>query len=159
MPQLVKRGKYVFGWTSVNNNCSIRIPDEAYEEYKYTENDILILISGSRSSGGFSINRLTSVLNSKFGNNILQTLGYDDVTETFVTEHLETVRLANRLLCYTKMLKDRYFKLSETVIEKLDININDKLLGIRGSGVGVSFLSKGLIFNEALKHSSILQFD
>jgi len=31
MPQLVKGGKYVFGWSTINNELNVRMPDEAYD--------------------------------------------------------------------------------------------------------------------------------
>ena len=44
MPQLVKGGKYIFGWSKVGKEGKIKIPPEAYEEYnlkkdKYVESD------------------------------------------------------------------------------------------------------------------------
>ncbi len=39
MPQLVKGGKYIFGWTSINKDLRIRIPNEIYDEYKLIKTD------------------------------------------------------------------------------------------------------------------------
>ncbi len=33
MPQLVKGGKYVYGWSKVSTKGKIAIPDKAKEEY------------------------------------------------------------------------------------------------------------------------------
>jgi hypothetical protein len=35
MPQLVKGGKYVFGWSIVRENNMVKIPAEAFREYGY----------------------------------------------------------------------------------------------------------------------------
>lgn len=35
MPQLVKGGKYIFGWAVVQNDGRIKIPDEAFTEYDF----------------------------------------------------------------------------------------------------------------------------
>ena len=53
MPQLVKGGKYIFGWAKIGNNGEIRIPPEAYHEYDLKKDKNSILFSGSKTSGGF----------------------------------------------------------------------------------------------------------
>jgi hypothetical protein len=67
MPQLVKGGKYVFGWTALGKDRSIRIPDEAFEEYCFKAGERIMIILGSRSSGGFSIHTQNALKNSKIG--------------------------------------------------------------------------------------------
>jgi len=158
MPQLVKRGKYVFGWTMINDNYKVRIPDEAYEEYGLTRSDKAILISGSKSSGGLSVNSPDSIYYSKFSNQVLTAVGYNRASGKFSIDRLEIVKLGERLISWTILDKEKYFHLSEIFIGKLDIKKGDRLLVIRGSGIGPSFIRKGIIFNEALKHKDILEF-
>ena len=52
MPQIAKGGKYVFGWSVIGENGKIVIPDEAVREYHLEPDDKLLLISGSKTSGG-----------------------------------------------------------------------------------------------------------
>ena len=68
MPQLVKGGKYVFGWSIISKDGQIIIPPEACKEYNYEINDKVIIISGSKTSGGFSIIKLNQVAKSFLSN-------------------------------------------------------------------------------------------
>ena len=55
MPQLVKGGKWVFGWAVVRPDGSIPVPPEAWDEYGYQAGEQAIVIAGSRTSGGCSV--------------------------------------------------------------------------------------------------------
>jgi bifunctional DNA-binding transcriptional regulator/antitoxin component of YhaV-PrlF toxin-antitoxin module len=61
MPQLAKRGKWVFGWVVVGKRRSITIPPEAYREYGFQPGDEVIFLRGSKRSGGFSIRRVEKI--------------------------------------------------------------------------------------------------
>jgi len=55
MPKLVKGGKYVFGWSLVRENGRVGVPPEALDVYGFTPGSRLLLIPGSKKSGGFSL--------------------------------------------------------------------------------------------------------
>jgi hypothetical protein len=57
MPQLVKGGKWVFGWVIAESGGEITIPPEAYREYGFRAGDEVIFLKGSRRSGGFGVGR------------------------------------------------------------------------------------------------------
>ena len=57
MPQLVKGGKWVFGWCVVNDAMQLRIPPVAFEEYEFQDDETVLFIKGSKKSGGFGIAR------------------------------------------------------------------------------------------------------
>lgn len=57
MPQLEKRGKWVFGWVVVRAGKKIGVPPEAYREYGFRVGDEIAFTRSSRSSGGFGIGR------------------------------------------------------------------------------------------------------
>src|SRR4030042_591118 len=57
MPQLERRGKWVFGWGIVRARKKITVPPEAYREYGFRAGDEIAFTRGSRSSGGFCIGR------------------------------------------------------------------------------------------------------
>jgi len=157
MPQLVKGGKYVFGWTTLNNELRIRIPDETFDEYEFIKTDKLIIISGSKSSGGFSIITPDSIVNSKLSNNIVKLIGYKKETDSFIKDKLEIIKFGNRLISWTSLDKEKYFRLSKELVESFNLKIGCKLLVGRGSGLGPAFIAKGTIYNEALKHKDLLE--
>ncbi|MBN1888678.1 MAG: hypothetical protein JW850_11845 [Thermoflexales bacterium] len=61
MPQLVKGGKWIFGWVVVGPRREIPIPPEAYHEYGFQAGESVLFLRGSRRSGGFSVGRLERV--------------------------------------------------------------------------------------------------
>jgi len=152
MPQLVKGGKYVFGWTRINKDFNIRIPDETYDEYNFRETDKLIILSGSKSSGGFSIITPNSIIKSRLSRNIIRLIGYKMESNSFTTNKFEIIKHGDRLISWTSIENEKYFRLSQELMTSLNININDKLLVGRGSGLGPAFIVKGTIYQEALKH-------
>ena len=159
MPQLVKGGKYIFGWTLINKDFKVRIPVETYDEYKLIETDKLIILSGSKSSGGFSIVSPNSILNSKLSNNIIRSVGYKKETNLFTTKKLEIIKQGERVISWTLLDKDRYFRLSIELASILKISVGDRLLVGRGSGLGPAFIAKGTIYKEALRHKDLLEFN
>ena len=64
MPQIVKGGKYVFGWSKVGNQGKIKIPLEAFKEYNLSLDEFVILFSGSKTSGGFGLSSMRILRNS-----------------------------------------------------------------------------------------------
>jgi len=55
MPQLVKGGKYVFSWSKVSDEGKIVTLSKAFIEYHLKAGDKIILLSGSKTSGGFGL--------------------------------------------------------------------------------------------------------
>jgi hypothetical protein len=55
MPQLNIGGKWVFGWAIVGECCEVQIPPEAYTEFGFQPGEMVIIIRGSRRSGGVGI--------------------------------------------------------------------------------------------------------
>jgi hypothetical protein len=84
MPQLVKGGKYVYGWTTINTDGRIRMPDEAFDE--------------------------------------------------------------------------KSFWPSNELIDSFELQIGNKLLVGRGSGLGPAFMARGRIYDEALKHKNLHEY-
>ena len=158
MPQLIKGGKYIFGWTRLNHDLRVRIPDEAFDEYHFKDTDKLIIMPGSKSSGGFSIAAPGSIINSKMGETIVQLTGYIKESDTFSTSRLEIVKLGKRPLSWTSLDKEKYFRLSIELVTLFNLEIGCNLLVGRGSGIGPAFFTRGIIYQEALKHRNLLEF-
>lgn len=65
MPQLVKGGKWVFGWVVVGNQQQITIPPDAFAEYGFQPGETVLFLHGSLRSGGFSVGKLEKLKKSK----------------------------------------------------------------------------------------------
>ncbi len=128
MPQLVKQGKWVFGWVLINERNEILIPPEAYVEYGFIEEERVVITRGSKSSGGFGIAREELLKNS--------------------------ILNKTRSITTTQMGTSGKIKLPSV----LDINPGDRLLVCRGSYLALGFLKFGPIVLEAQKHSDLEVF-
>ncbi|MBN1311631.1 MAG: hypothetical protein JXB30_09445 [Anaerolineae bacterium] len=129
MPQLVKGGKWVFGWVVVGPHREIKIPPEAYTEYGFQAGEQVHLLPGSRRSGGFSVGRHEALAQAK-------------------------IPFERRVLGQGVIGEDRQIELPPEV----DVKPGDRLLAARGSGVALGFVQHGPIYEEALKHPEIEVF-
>jgi hypothetical protein len=157
MPQLVKGGKYVFGLAQIYEDFQIYIPPEALEEYKLKNEKAVILISGSKTSGGFSICSISKLNHSKLSV-LLELLQFDDRTGTYRIPENEVVHFKKRVVCRIRLNKNGSFYLCHELVKYLRLRNCKKMVVARGSGLGLGFINKGPIFNEALKHHELMLF-
>lgn len=73
MPQLNKGGKYVFGWSVIGRDGTIRLPPETLAEYGLLGDQNVIIFTGSKSTGGFCVTSKKLLSPSKL-NHILNDL-------------------------------------------------------------------------------------
>lgn len=154
MPQLVKGGKYIFGWSIVHPDGTIPVPPDAQEEYLFKANDKLVIMSGSKTSRGFAITTINKILNTPIFTRIKQ------FPELYSFRKLENGYLADGWKIYTwSTLNNKgYFKIHPDILKKYFIKPGDKLIVGRGSGLALAFIKQGTIVIEALKHPELKTF-
>jgi hypothetical protein len=128
MPQLAKGGKWVFGWVVVGKNCEISIPPEAYTEYGFQLGETVLIMRGSRRSGGIALGRVEKLMNSP---------------------------LRSRFIGQTTMGDGQ----RATLPPEAGILPGERLLVVRGSGLALSFLQRGPIYDEAIRRPEIEIFN
>ena len=151
MPQLVKGGKYVFGWSKVSKEGRIRLPLEAIEEYQLNPNDKVFVIRGSKTSGGFSVIKEMVFLNSS----LATALKRNSSSASLDIEKNITLPFGKRMICWTK-IKDVSIHLPLDTLEKFGVMPGNHLLSVRGSGLGVGLIVRGSIIEEAKKHPELI---
>ena len=129
MPQLIKGGKWVFGWAVVGEGGWIYIPPDAWDEYGYCVGDEVVFIRGSRTSGGFAAGRADRLADSPLS-------------------------ASSRVLARGSIQQDKRIDLPPEV----GVQPGDRLLVVRGSGLALGFLGKGPIVEEALHHPELEVF-
>jgi len=129
MPQLVKGGKWVFGWAMVGPSGELPIPPEAWEEYGFQVGDEVAFLPGSKRSGGFGLShpRLLIKLPAQFQDRILARGRIDEAYQVAAPA-------------------------------EVGVEAGDLLLVARGSGRALGFLARGPIYEEARKHSELAIF-
>jgi bifunctional DNA-binding transcriptional regulator/antitoxin component of YhaV-PrlF toxin-antitoxin module len=147
MPQIVKGGKYVYGWSRVSVKGKIVIPDEAKEEYDLTAGDKAILMPGSKRSGGFSL-----TTNKLLGNSRLSAI-LDSCPRLaeFQKPGGKAIEINGKPYCWVKLNKDGDITVPLETLKLYGVNPGDLLLSVRGSNLGIAFSAKGPIIDEAKK--------
>lgn len=129
MPQLVKGGKWVFGWAIVGPGGVVKIPPEAWDEYGFQVGDEVTFIAGSRRSGGFGLSHERLLAGTAF------------------------------VLGTRALAKGRIEQPGRVPVpEPIGVQPGDRLLVVRGSGRALGFLTRGPIYQEALRHAEVAVF-
>lgn len=55
MPRLARGGKWVFGWVIVGPGLELPVPPDAWRRYRFRAGGEVVLLRGSRTSGGFAL--------------------------------------------------------------------------------------------------------
>jgi bifunctional DNA-binding transcriptional regulator/antitoxin component of YhaV-PrlF toxin-antitoxin module len=154
MPRLVKGGKYVYGWSEVDSNGRIVVPSEALEEYGFKNADRVIVLSASKRSGGFALTTPSLLKNSQLS--II--LDREPRLTGFRLREGETVKVGTRTCCWVKLSSKGEFVVPAETLRAYGVNLGDRLLVGRGSGLALAFIAKGPIVAEARKHSGLSLF-
>lgn len=150
MPQLVKGGKHVFGWSRVGNKGTIMIPSEAFAEYRLTSGENAFLISGSRTSGGFGLIRRESLKMSRLGVLLEK---HPELAEFRIPEG-RAVESDGKASCWVRIQKQR-ITVPVVTLALFGIKPGARVLSVRGSGWALGFIVRGPIIEEAGRHPEL----
>ena len=154
MPQLIKGGKYVYGWTRVGYNGHITIAPEALEDYELFGSEKLIVLPGSKTSEGFGLCPWKSLQGSKMEilAEVRPELWEDQVSEG------EVIEFRTKPYCWVK-INEGSIVIPPSTLNKYGIQVLDKLLIIQGSVLALGFALRGPIVEEARKHKELSIFE
>jgi bifunctional DNA-binding transcriptional regulator/antitoxin component of YhaV-PrlF toxin-antitoxin module len=155
MPQLVRGGEYVFGWSKVSDGGRISIPQEARDEYGLKPWEKVIVMSGSRRSGGFAV----STPGLLAGSPLATALNRFPRLRTFQMPEARVVRVEGMSFCWTSIDEEGYLTLPEATLREYGILPGDRLLAVRGSGVALGFALRGPVVDAALTHAGLEVFE
>lgn len=145
MPQITKGGKFVFGWSPICKDGCVQIPEQIIDEYHLFTEDELILISGSKSSGGFVVSRSGLIKNSIMGGLFSDHPEF----ENYTLPEGAPVNWKGRQYCWVKINKRGRFRLNTETLGCFKIKEGDRLLSIRGSNIGFVMAVRGPIVVRA----------
>ncbi len=154
MPKLVKGGKHVYGWSLVGENGRIMVPEEALADYNFETPSKVILMAGSRRSGGFALTTSSLIRNSR-----LSVLLYED-SRLFGYKLCEgeTVTIGGKPFCWVELKSDGCIIVPLAAMKEYGVNPGDLLLSVRGSRFALAFCVKGPLIDEARRHSNLSLF-
>lgn len=149
MPQLSKGGKFVFGWSIIQDGLNIQIPDKAVSEYGLSEK--VILISGSKTSGAFSVSSSRLLKGTLYGE-LLKSL--PELLKYTLGEGIP-VKHKNRYYCWLTLNPSNRITLTKEAAEVYGVKDSDNLLSIRGSDIAFDFAVKGPLVDLAKNYPKI----
>ncbi len=155
MTQIVKGGEYVYGWSKVGQTGRVAIPREAMDEYGFKEHDKVILMSGSRRSGGFAMTT-PSLLRGTPLSAVLQRFPR---LRTFQMPEARVVRVGGRAFCWALIDESGHLTLPGETLREYGIMPGDRLLTVRGSRLALGFARRGPIVDEAATHPELEVFE
>jgi hypothetical protein len=144
MPQLKKGGKFVFGWSLITPEGTVTIPQQAFDEYTLKSSNKVILISGSKRTGGFCVSSRSLIEQSDIHGLFDQ---YPSLSD-YGTNEGEFVKYKGRFYCWVN-LNNNSITLSREMMKMLDVKIGNKLLSIRGSDIAFVMGAKGPLIERA----------
>jgi len=155
LPQLVKGGKYVYGWSTVSECGVVVIPGETVREYGISPDVPLMLIKGSRTSGGFGLTSSRLLEGTPLAGVECVSIG-PPVCDTGNVTEVQPGLSGNPEGPDSGALS---FRLTPEAMERFDVRAGARLLLVRGSGRALGFLARGPIYEEALRHAELREFN
>lgn len=145
IPQLNEGGKFIFGISFVNWDNSVHIPPQAVQEYAISTEGKVLLVSGSKKTGGFIVTRKGLLYNSRIGN----ILKDRPALGNYALPEGNFVQYKGRLYCWTNVTGNGTLVFTDEMLGVLDIAIGTKLLVIRGSDIAFAMGAKGPLLERA----------
>jgi uncharacterized ubiquitin-like protein YukD len=133
MPQIGPGGKFVFGWSQIGDDFTIKIPDIAVNEYQISIERKVILMSGSKKTGGFGVSRRELLNKSK----LKCILDDNPMLNNYEIEEGKLVKYKGRLYCWIKISEAGCFKVNDEILKGYSLKKGDRLLAIRGSNLAI----------------------
>lgn len=154
MPQITRGGKYIFGWSLVRENGIVIVPDEAVQEYQLEPGEKVLLISGSKTTGGFIVAKIDWIEKSGIANVLMDNLQLAN----FEIEAGEVVAYKGRRYCWIPYDGDGRLSIPARTQSEFEVKPGDHLLSIRGSNLAFVMGVKGPLIEKAKSHPEIQVF-
>ncbi len=152
MPQMNKGGKFIFGKSVIREDGTVRLPDQAIEEYHIINDKKVYLFTGSKITGGFCVTRKGLLNPSKLGHILKET----PELMNYTSHSGEFIRYKGRFYCWTDISSDGKLILSEDMMNFLNIAPGMELLSIRSSDIAFTMGAKGPLLEKAEKYNGVI---
>jgi len=147
-----KGGKYIFGWSVIRENGEMTFPIKAVEEYKLQNESFVYIVSGSKQTGGFCVMPEPLLSRSKLQHILKenQTLADRNLQEG------ELISYKGRKYGWLT-LKNGGVRLSDSLMQTLNIKTGDKLLTIRSSDIAFTLGVRGTLIQKAHEYKGEIE--
>lgn len=150
MPQMRKRGKFIFGKSLIRDDCSIQFPEQAIQEYDIASEGKIYLVTGSKKTGGFCVTRKGLLASSKLGH----ILSENPQIRDYACKAGTFIKYKGRFYTWLEISKDGMILLNDEALSFLKLEKGMKLLSIRSSDIAFTMGAFGPLLEESLKHEN-----
>jgi len=152
MPLLREGGNFVYGWSIIRKDNTLYLPPKVVNEYKLEKDSDIILISGSKISGGFCITSLKTLKSSKLSRVVEN--NPDLESEESIGQ---IINYRGKNYCHLKLTNDNSLILSEKIMSHFNVKNGNKLLIIKGSRIAFSCCNKGPLIRVAHESNKLIE--
>ncbi|HML36263.1 MAG TPA: hypothetical protein PKA19_02415 [Bacillota bacterium] len=153
MPQMNKGGKFVFGKSIVHDDLTVHFPPQAVSEYDITIDGKVILITGSKTTGGFCVTRQGLLETSQLRHVLCETSMLKDNSIPAGT----FIKYKGRSYCWVEITKAGIIQLTADMLDFLQLKTGMELLSIRSSDIAFVMGAKGPLLERADQYGGELQ--
>ena len=149
MPQLNKGGKFIFGFSVIQPDLSVKFPPQTLLEYDITKDGKVIIFTGSKVTGGFCTTNYSLLSNSKLGHILKDCTALGDCS----LPEGEFIQYKGRSYAWLHIDDSGLVKLTQKIMDKLQLSSGTELLSIRSSDIAFTMGAKGPLLDRAYKYS------
>ncbi len=144
MPQITKGGKFIFGISHIREDLTIQIPEQAIYEYALADVEDIILITGSKTTGGFCITTYPLLSSSKL-RHILT-----DCTQLRerVVPMAKLITYKGRGYTWMPIGEGGIISLTPDLMMAISLQVHSELLAIRSSNIAFTMGAKGPLWEK-----------
>ena len=150
MPQMRKRGKFIFGKSLIRDGGTIQFPEQAIKEYDIASEGKIYLVTGSKNTGGFCVTRKGLLASSKLGH----ILNDNPQLRDYASKEGNFIKYKGRGYTWVKINDEGKISLSAEAMQYLKLQKDMKLLSIRSSDIAFTMGAYGPLLEESFKHDS-----
>ena len=147
-----KGGKYIFGWSVIRENGEMTFPIKAVEEYKLQNESFVYIVSGSKQTGGFCVMPEPLLSRSKLQHILKENQNLADRN----LQEGELISYKGRKYGWLT-LKNGGVRLSDSLMQTLNIKTGDKLLTIRSSNIAFTLGVRGTLIQKAHEYKGEIE--
>lgn len=148
MPQMRKRGKFIFGKSIIRESGVIQFPEQVIKEYDIASEGKIYLVTGSKKTGGFCVSRKGLLASSKLGH----ILNDNPRLRDYASKEGEFIKYKGRAYAWVKINGEGKISLGDDVMQYLKLEKDMKLLSIRSSDIAFTMGAYGPLLEESFKH-------
>lgn len=149
MPQLNKGGKFIFGFSVIRPDLTLRLPPQTLTEYDIAKDRKIIIFTGSKVTGGFCVTNFSLLSGSKL-RHILEECG--GLADGSLPEG-DFIRYKGRGYAWLPIDGGGMVRLTPGTMESLQLHPGTELLSIRSSDIAFTMGAKGPLLDRAYQYS------